>query len=185
MVNFILSCLYFFLPAYFTNMTPPLAKKLGILKFLDKPVDFKMKFKGKRVFGSHKTWRGILAGLILGTTVAFIQSLLYTFPSIQDISFFNYQQINVLFFGLLMSGGALVGDLMNSFLKRRVGIKPGGKFLPLDQTNYVIGAGLFLTLFGEIDISILVWVTLFTLTFFIHIIFNRLGYHLNIHQAKW
>lgn len=185
MFDFILSCFYFFLPAYFSNMTPPLAKKLGVLQFLDKPVDFKKKWKGKRVFGSHKTWRGIVAGILVGTSVVLLQVYLYKFSFIREISFFDYRAVNPLIFGALISGGALTGDLINSFCKRRVGIQPGGKFLPFDQTNYVIGASIFLTLFWEIDIPILVWVTLFLLSFFLHIIINRLGYHLNIHQAKW
>lgn len=185
MFYFILSCLYFFLPAYFTNMTPPLAKKLGVFPFLDKPVDFKQEWKGKRIFGSHKTWRGIVAGVLVGISATFLQVYLYRFNVIQNLSFLNYYNVNPLVLGLLMSIGALGGDLINSFCKRRVGIKPGGRFLPFDQTNYVIGAFISLTLFWKTDIDILVWVTLFICSFFLHIIINRLGYHLNVHQAKW
>jgi len=62
-------------------------------------------------------------------------------------------------------------------------LKPGAPFLPFDQTNYVIGAYLFLTPFFKIDI--LIWIILFILTFFLHIIVNRLGYYLKLHGAKW
>jgi hypothetical protein len=44
LIHFIFSCLYFFLPAYFANMTPPIAKRLGVLKSLSKPIDFDKKF---------------------------------------------------------------------------------------------------------------------------------------------
>lgn len=185
MLYFLLSCLYFFLPAYLANMTPPIAKKMGVLKFLDKPVDFGKKIGEKRILGSHKTWRGVVAGIAVGVFVLIIQTRLYSFSFIKNLSFFNYQKINPWQFGLLISGGAILGDLINSFIKRRFSVKPGGKFIPFDQTNYVIGSAVCLTLFGEIDIDILVWTTLFFTTFFLHIIVNRIGYHLNIHQAKW
>jgi len=181
--QFILSCFYFFLPAYFTNMTPPLSKKVGILKFLERPVDFGKNFFSQPILGSHKTWRGIILGIIVGILVVKFQVWLYRFPLIKEISFFDYYKINFLFFGFLISGGAVFGDLLFAFIKRRLRLKPGAPFLPFDQTNYVIGAALFLTLFLKIDIF--VWITIFILTFFLHIVFNRIGYFLKLHQAKW
>jgi len=181
--QFILSCLYFFLPAYFTNMTPPLAKKAGILKFLERPVDFGKNFLARPILGSHKTWRGAILGIIIGILVVKFQVWLYRFPLIKEISFFDYSKINFLFFGFLISGGAVFGDLLFAFIKRRLNFPPGAPFLPFDQTNYVIGAFLFLTAFFKIDIQI--WLTIFLLTFFLHIIVNRLGYILKLHQAKW
>jgi len=62
-------------------------------------------------------------------------------------------------------------------------MEPGARFLPWDQTNYVIGAWLFLTPF--LKIGIMVWITLFILTFLLHIIVNRIGYYLKLHCAKW
>ncbi len=183
MLKFILSCLYFFLPAYFTNMTPPLAKKIGVLKSLDKPVDFNKTLNGKPILGSHKTWRGVVSGMIMGVSLVYFQAWLYQFPQIQGYCILNYEKINILLFALLLSGGAIFGDLTSAFFKRRLALKPGAKFLPFDQTNYVIGSAIFLTCFLEIDI--LVWTTLFVLTFFLHIIFNRIGFHLKLHKAKW
>ena len=183
MFKFIISCLYFFLPAYFTNMTPPLAHKAGILKFLARPVDFNKKFRGEPFLGSHKTWRGVILGILIGFLVALFQKYLYRFLAIQKISFLNYSQINIFLFGFLISAGAVFGDLFFAFIKRQLKLEPGTKFLPFDQTNYVIGAAFFLTLFFKIDI--LIWLTLFILTFFLHIIINRIGYYLGLHRAKW
>ena len=181
--QFILSCFYFFLPAYFTNMIPPLARKTGIFSFLNKPVDFEKKFLGQPILGKHKTWRGVILGIIVGLLIVGFQLWLYQFSFIKEISFFNYQEINILFFGLLISSGAVFGDLFFAFIKRRLKLRPGARFLPFDQTNYVIGAALFLTLFFKIDM--LIWITIFTLTFFLHIAFNRLGFMLGLHRAKW
>ncbi len=180
---FILSCLYFFLPAYFTNMTPPLIARIKIFDFLGKPVDFNKKFLSKPILGSHKTWRGVIFAMLMGILTVMLQAELFQFSFIQKISFLNYQQINIFLFGFLISGGAVFGDLFFAFIKRRLQLKPGAKFLPFDQTNYVLGAALFLTCFLKIDIFI--WVTIFILTFFLHIIFNRIGFLLGLHKAKW
>jgi len=181
--QFIISCLYFFLPAYFTNMIPPLAKKMGLFLFLDKPIDFNKKLRGKPILGSHKTWRGAVLGIVMGILICYFQAWLYQFSLIQGISLLNYEKNNILFFGFLISGGAVFGDLFFAFLKRRLRLKPGARFLPFDQINYVIGSLVFLTPFFQIDI--LVWLNIFALTFFLHILINRLGYHLNLHQARW
>jgi len=182
-LTYILSCLYFFLPAYFTNMTPPLVRRVDIFNFLDKPVDFGKKFLGQPIFGKNKCWRGVISGIIIGILIAGFQLWLYHFSLIKEISLFNYSKINIFIFGFLISAGAVFGDLLFAFIKRRLEMEPGARFLPFDQTNYVIGAALFLTPFLKIDI--LVWITLFILTFLLHIIVNRIGYHLRLSRARW
>ncbi len=183
--QFIISCLYFFLPAYFTNMTPPLVKKANVSNFLNKPIDFNKKFNNEPVLGAHKTWRGAISGIIIGILIVYIQKFLYKFAWIQEISFFNYKEINILLLGLLLCGGAVFGDLLFAFVKRRLKLKPGTKFLPFDQTNYVIGAYIFFSLTSFLKIDNLVWIILLILTFFLHIIVNRIGYYLRLHKAKW
>ncbi len=179
----VISSFYFFLPAYLNNMTPPLVKKVGILKFLGKPIDGNKQFWGKPILGSHKTWRGVVSGFTVGMLTLFVQVWLYRFDSIQRIALFDYQKINILFFGTLLCGGAIFGDLLFAFFKRRLKLKPGTKFLPFDQINYVVGAAIFLTPFYKVDS--VVWFTLLIFSFFLHIIINRIGYHLNLHKAKW
>jgi CDP-2,3-bis-(O-geranylgeranyl)-sn-glycerol synthase len=182
--EFVLSTLYFFLPAYFCNMTPPLLKKAKIFEFLAKPIDFNKKFfDNLPILGSHKTFRGAIFGILIGMSVVFFQYFLYRFPFFKKISILDYQEINILFLGFLISFSAVLGDLFFAFIKRRLKLKPGVPFLPFDQTNYVISSALIVGPVYKIKISI--WVTLFFLTFFLHIIFNRLAYYLKIHQAKW
>ena len=183
MFKFIISCFYFFLPAYLNNMTPPLAKKAGVLKFLDKPVDFNMTFRGARVLGSHKTWRGVFSGLTVGLLTLYVQVRLYRFPLIQELTFFDYQKINIWLFGFLLCGGAIFGDLLFASVKRRLKLAPGTKFIPFDQINYVLGAALFLTPFYRINT--LVWLTLLPLSFVLHVASNRIGFYLKLHKAKW
>ena len=44
------------------------------------------------------------------------------------------------FIGLLLGSGALIGDAVKSFFKRKEGIKPGNRFIPWDQLDYSIGS---------------------------------------------
>ena len=182
-LQFILSCLYFFLPAYFTNMVPPLVRRANLFNFLDKPVDFDKNFLGKPLLGTHKTWRGVVCGIILGMIVVWIQVWLYQFPSIKNISLIDYHRPDIWLFSFLISSGAAFGDLLFAFIKRRINIAPGGMFMPFDQTNYVVGAALFLT--PLLGFNIMVWITLFIATFLLHLVFNRIGYLLGLHKNKW
>ena len=185
-LTYILRCLYFFLPAYFVNMTPPLARKANLFNFLDKEIDFGKKFLGQPILGSHKSWRGAILGIVVGLLVVLAQSCLYRFPAIQKISLLDYGQINIFLFGFLISTGAVFGDLLFAFIKRRLKMEPGVRFIPFDQTNYVIGSAIFLTAILKIEtINWITWATLFILTFLLHIIANRIGYYLKINRAKW
>lgn len=181
--QFVLSCLYFFLPAYFTNMTPPLIKRAGLFSFIAKPVDFGKKISGTPILGSHKSWRGVIFGIIVGILIVLLQAQLYKFQFIKEISLIDYSKINILLFSFLISSGAVFGDLSSAFIKRRLKKEPGQRFIPFDQTNYVAGAFIFLQPFFEFDL--IVWFTIFVLTFFLHIIVNRIGYMLGLNQNKW
>jgi len=181
--QFIISCLYFFLPAYFVNMVPPLIRRANLFNFLDKPVDFDKIFLSKPLLGSHKTWRGVICGIIMGMLIICLQVWLYQFPYVKEISFREYYHPSIWLFGFLISTGAVFGDLFFAFIKRRVNIAPGGMFMPFDQTNYVVGAALFLTPF--LGFNIMVWTTLFIATFLLHLVFNRIGYLLGLHKNKW
>jgi len=164
-------------------MTPTLIAKVGIFNFLAGPVDFGKKFKGLPILGNHKTWRGVIFGILIGFLVTLLQAWLYQFPTIQKLSFLNYHQINVFLFGFLISSGAIFGDLFFAFIKRRLKLEPGAKFVPFDQINYVILATLFLNPFFKIDMKI--WITVLILTFLLHIICNWIGFKLGLRETKW
>jgi len=186
MVKFILSCFYFFLPAYLTNMTPSLSAQLGFLKSLAKPLDFNKTFKGAPLLGSHKTWRGVILGPTMGIFMVFLQKYLFSkFALIREISFFDYQKENLFLFALLITFGAVFGDLFFAFIKRRLNLEPGARFLPFDQINYVIGAAIFLTLFLETNIAVEVWITILILTFLLHVTATQLGFLLGLSRSKW
>lgn len=186
MLKFILACTYFFLPAYFTNMVPSLLATAGWFEWLAKPVDFGKKIRNSPILGDHKTWRGNILGPLVGISIALFQGWLFkTYSVIREISFFNYQQVNLLMFGVIISLGTICGDNFFSFIKRRLKLKPGARFFPFDQTNYVIGSFIFLSLFSNIQIGINVWITLSIISILLHISSTQIGFALGLSKSKW
>jgi CDP-2,3-bis-(O-geranylgeranyl)-sn-glycerol synthase len=167
------------LPAYFANMAPVLVK--DSFKFLARPLDFNKKLNKKPIFGSHKTLRGLIAGIILGVIIASVQFKLYNLSFFANISLIDYS--NWFLIGLLMGAGAIFGDLVKSFFKRRVNIKPGGRWIPFDQLDYVIGALLLVSIIYIPSIEVII--TSLILSFVLHIAVNHLAYYLGISKVKW
>jgi CDP-2,3-bis-(O-geranylgeranyl)-sn-glycerol synthase len=111
-INWFLGTIWLFLPAYFANAAPVLLHGGGALDGGRNWSD------GKRILGDHKTTYGTLAGVAVGALFAVAQG-----NAIQ---------------GTLFAVGAICGDLLFAFIKRRLGLEPG-KPLPLwDQVGFII-----------------------------------------------
>ena len=67
----IAAALWFIFPAYCANGAPVI---FGGGKALDFGKNF---IDGKPLFGSHKTFRGFFSGILIGTCVGFVQTILY------------------------------------------------------------------------------------------------------------
>ena len=125
--------LWFIFPAYCANAVPVI---FGGGYPLDAGRTF---FDGKPILGSHKTLRGFFSGLVVGTLVGFLQTILVQYVLFQYDAQLRY---NVLL-GFMLSLGALVGGLAESFVKRRLNIPPGSSLPIADQLDFVVGAFLF------------------------------------------
>jgi len=164
-------------PAYAANGFPPMAR--GSL-----PIDFnKNWFDKNRIFGDGKTIEGFSLGLIAGTFVGVIESLVQ--PSINSYAaIWNIQIPSMNFLiGFLISLGALCGDLGGSFIKRRLGFKRGKEVIFLDQWNFIIGSVLFAFMFTEITFWMLLIMLL--ITFVVHRIANIVGHKLKVKRVPW
>lgn len=178
MLDFILKCLWFFAPAGLANMFAFLSKYIRILKV---PIDLGKSFRGKRILGDNKTWRGAFFGVIIGLLTFWLQKYLYQFAFFHNISLFNYQEGHWLL-GFLLASGAILGDLIKSFFKRRVNIAPGQSWIPFDQIDYTICAialGSFIFFPGW---SIAAGVV--AIGFLLHILLNLIGYLLKMKRGK-
>lgn len=133
------------LPAYAANIAPVLAARWKIGEPLAFPVDLGAKLGGKPVLGPHKTFRGFAVGIIAAFLVVLLQARLQGVPFFDGISLFYYPGENPGVLALALGGGALVGDAVKSFFKRRAGV-PSGKDWPFfDQVDFVLGALFFLS----------------------------------------
>ncbi|HMK94143.1 MAG TPA: CDP-2,3-bis-(O-geranylgeranyl)-sn-glycerol synthase [Candidatus Limnocylindrales bacterium] len=154
--------LKFIFPAYCANATPVLA---GGGTCMDFGKNF---FDGKRVFGNNKTFRGFSFGLVIGVIVGLMDAALFHFP---------------ILFAFLIPLGALVGDLVGAFSKRRMGIEPGGLLPVVDQVDFAVGAIVF-----SIPLGIMSWqlaVTVLLITPPIHLLTNFFAYKMKLKKNPW
>lgn len=113
--------IYYLLPAMAANGAPVLIGE-------GHPIDHGISLRdGKRIFGDGKTIEGFLFGTFSGIMVSIIEYF---------ISGVIYQ----LFIGTVLSVGALLGDLVGAFIKRRLGMPRGHPAPLLDQLDFVLGA---------------------------------------------
>ncbi len=174
MVILFLQAFYFVLPAYLANMTPVIFNKLKLLKIFNFPIN-------ERLFGQNKTWRGIISAVIGGIIVAFLQSFLINFDFFVQLSVYHYR--NWLLFGFLAGLGAILGDLLKSFLKRKKGIKSGDSWPVFDQLDFIVGFFIFTYFLTRLDWSIIL--IIFLMTLILHPLTNIIGYLLGIKKVWW
>ena len=154
------AAIWFIFPAYCANAAP-------VIFGGGQPMDFgRIFFDGKPLLGSHKTIRGFLAGLIVGTLVGLVQTLLFKQFLIQYDSQFQYTVL----LGFTLSLGALTGDLIESFIKRRFDLSPGRSLPIADQIDFILGAFLFSILVSPPSLLSAVIILLITIP--IHLITN-------------
>jgi CDP-2,3-bis-(O-geranylgeranyl)-sn-glycerol synthase len=122
-------------------------------------------FRGRRIFGDSKTFRGFLGGALCGTALGAAQQAFFNKP-------------DGLLLGLLLGFGAMTGDLVKSFFKRQRDIPPGHPWFPFDQLDFLVGGLLFAavvetpTLIGAI--------ILLLVTPPLHILSNVIDYRLGL-----
>lgn len=177
----IIEALWFILPAYVANSVPVQIAKIPFLEKYSQPVDFGKTFQGRRIFGDSKTWRGLIFGIFFGTIVAIIQFYFQVTAS----EFFGTTSLPKmsLELGFMLSVGALIGDLISSFVKRRVGLGPGEPAPLLDQLNFVFGAYFFSYFLVGIDYEQFFVVLFITPT--LHLFFNALAWIYKLKKNPW
>jgi CDP-2,3-bis-(O-geranylgeranyl)-sn-glycerol synthase len=139
----VLSALYYFGPAYAADVSPVIA--LHFLPRFDSAIDGGTSLRGRRLLGSHKTWRGILACVVAGVATWEVQRRLYRMGLLRAFALVDYSAEPIVP-GLLMGLGAGVGDVFKSLLKRQMDIAPGSPWLLFDQLDFFVGAFAFVSL---------------------------------------
>ncbi|HEV2413031.1 MAG TPA: CDP-archaeol synthase [Candidatus Saccharimonadales bacterium] len=172
----IIFALWVFIPAGLANATPVFLAKFRVLKFLDKPMDFGKKLRGKPILGANKTWRGLLGAMVVSSLVFWLQRFAYMHHhwAITASRGINYAHLNPWVVGPAFGFGALVGDAIESFFKRQIGIESGHTWFPFDQIDYVIGGLLAISPF--IRMSFYEYLFILLVWFLLHLVTVWVGY---------
>lgn len=149
----VLQALWLILPAYIANAS-------AVLIGGGTPVDFGKNWRdGRRILGDGKTWRGLFSGSFIGMTAGFGLTVAAKYIELSDFvyleltDFLGFPLMIPIIFSLCF--GALLGDMVESFFKRRIGKDRGENWIVFDQLDFILGAlflsfviSLFLDLFG-------------------------------------
>ena len=160
-------------PAYLANAIPVLVKGKHRM-------DFGRTLGGNPVLGKGKTWEGFTGGVAAGVLIGIIMQAIY--PSFGE----GYQVLSIL---VSLSVGALIGDIAESFVKRRLGHAAGEHWLIADQIDFLLGAFLVCFMFNmtwffdnfTIDRILLLLIA----TPLIHVATNICAYALKLKKVPW
>ena len=166
----LLQLAYLMAPAYCANMAPPFIR---FWHGWNRPIS-------ERWFGSHKTVAGFLLGVIAGLLATLAQCWIVA-PWLPADNHIDAPQCVVL--GICFGFGAMSGDALKSLIKRRLHIRPGARWLPFDQIDFVLGALLFVSPwlslgFGDVG-------AILAMTFIGDIAVNRLSFLCGIKASPW
>lgn len=154
--------LIFILPAYVSNGAP-------VLFGGGRPIDGGRKLFGKRILGDNKTIRGLIAGLLVGSLIGFGESYLLPY---------------MLAVGIAESFGAHFGDLLGSFVKRRMGLGPGHNMGFMDQYLFIIFGIVFAIPFGNLPNAYGI-IFIFVITGALHIFTNSVAHRWKLKAVPW
>jgi len=173
---------WLFFPAYLANPS-------AVLSGHGTPVDFGREMGGKRILGDGKTWYGLIGGTLAGGFIGVIQMLL---AGPTGLPTFGTSKAAIMI-PFILAFGSLTGDMLGSFIKRRMNVKRGAKAPVLDQYDFVIGAfivGLILipgfmigTYLSGVAIAGLVMILIVTPP--LHRAVNIIGYKTGQKDVPW
>lgn len=164
-----LTAVILFLPAGLANAAPVIANKIPGLNRWNTPVDLGKSYRGIRLTGDNKRWRGI----VFGSLVAGLAGLLTYGLADRTEPLLIWFIMNA-----LLGFGALYGDTVESFFKRQKGIPSGTAWFPFDQIDYILGGLVAAAAFGLFSWSqmVIILVTYFVL----HLIVSYIGFRLGL-----
>ena len=160
----LLIAVYVAIPTYVANSTPVL---LGGGPPIDRGREF---VDGRRIFGTNKTVKGFTYGLLLGSAAGLAEAILFR----------NYLLVPA---GILASLGALLGDLLGAFLKRRLDIQPGHPLPVVDQLDFILGALVLVSPLLNVTTGAVLILVIATVP--IHLFSNAVAYMLRLKKRLW
>lgn len=172
MLEIIINSLWLVWPAYCANLFPVFLKGKT-------PIDRGRNFiDGRRLLGDGKTIEGFIGGTLFGFFMGLVLVFFQTQFAVPYLAF-NHTALSA----FVLAFGALFGDLIGSFVKRRFDLKRGAKAPILDQLDFIVGSLCAVSLIIDIPLSWIVF--LLVLTPIVHRESNILGYLLKLKKVPW
>ena len=139
--TFIIESFWLIIPAYIANAS-------ALLVGGKTPIDLGKNWKdGKRILGNGKTWNGLITGGFIGITAGFAMAVAAPYLNtilmengLGILSLTNFEGFPIMIpLVASITYGALLGDIIESFFKRRRGIERGKDWIPFDQIDFILG----------------------------------------------
>ncbi|MGC8644940.1 MAG: CDP-2,3-bis-(O-geranylgeranyl)-sn-glycerol synthase [Thermoplasmata archaeon] len=181
MIPSFITGLILFIPAFIANPSAVITGGKMVM-------DGGRSWRGKRIFGDHKTWSGFLGGTFFGAVVGLVLNFLFLLAGVHELTFSSnflvaFSMVSALSFF------SMFGDLMGSFIKRRLGREPGSESMFLDQYPFALfSLGFFYILFYPQSLRIFTWegaVAILIVTPLIHRAVNILGYKMKMKDVPY
>jgi len=178
-LEILLPALWLMLPAYLPNSA-------AVVTGGGPPIDGGRTFRGDRLLGAGKTWRGTAGGALSGVLLAAVLNRLV--PVVEGVLAVDLFPFPVMAM-VALPVGALLGDMAASFIKRRSGRERGAPFPGLDQLDFMVGSlGLTAVLArdwlgGVLTVEILAVILIVTPA--LHVIVNVIGYQAGLKDEPW
>jgi CDP-2,3-bis-(O-geranylgeranyl)-sn-glycerol synthase len=185
MIDLIILAIWLMLPAYLAN---PAAALLGG----GKPIDMGKNFSdNKRILGDGKTIRGFVLGSLCGAIIGLLQ--IWLAPSIAPYlaAYVSKEMLmQVSYMALFtMPVGALLGDMVKSFFKRRLGFERGAMMPIADQLDFVAGAWALTLLLDwswfVSNFTLAIIITVLIITPILHLATNIIGFKIGKKNVPW
>ena len=138
---------------------------------------------GYRIFGAGKTIRGFIVGVVVGILAGLVLIWLRSGFSLDMLPAHTVTSVTLLAFG------ALLGDLVKSFVKRRLGKTSGSPWPVADQYDLVVGSLVLLAIFDwswvTANITPVVLAFILIITPILHVAVNVIGYVTGVKDVPW
>ena len=167
------------LPAYVPN-------NAAVVAGGGRPIDGGREWRGARLLGDGKTWRGTAVGTLAGVLLALaLNAFVGSASAALGVDFPTF----ALPAAVALAFGAMCGDIGASFLKRRSGRERGAAFPGLDQLDFVVVAlGLVFLVDTDWARSVFtpgVLAAVLVMTPILHVVTNVGAYALGLKSEPW
>jgi len=178
-MNVLIIAFWLMLPAYIPN-------NCAALFGGGMPLDMGQTFQdGQRTLGDGKTFRGTLAGTVCGILMGLLQNQIAPLIGLPSFGI-GFEQIPILI-GLAL--GAMLGDIVAAFFKRRMGLKRGAPLFVIDQIDFVIGAWLLTIIIAPYwfwqNFTPTIMLIVLIMTPILHRLTNIIGYKVGAKREPW